>query len=515
MLSRRVLLQSVAALSVAGFTLSSAACSPGQGVDLDGGGEGGAGGPTLIAAIAGEPDQLDPHKTSAYFSFQVLENVFDTLVEPDENLEMRPALAESWETSEDQLGWTFRLRQGVTWHDGTPFTADDVVYSLNRIIDEELANAFRLSAVESVEAADATTVVIRTSRPTANLLANLGGYKGMAIVQRANVENGEITTRPVGTGPFRLENYTSGESIGLTANPDFWDGAPALGEVSFRFISEGNTAQTALTNGEVNWTDSFEPQQLQRLEASADITVGNVPSSDYWYITMNQAKAPWDRVEARQAVAYAIDRAAIVQAVSFGTADANQLAIPEGSTWYVDYGPFTTDPGRARTLLAEAGATGGPITFLATGQYPETVTVGQILANALQPFGFQVNIETVDFATWLDRQSAGEFDLLKLGWLGNIDPSDFYYNQHHTNGANNHQGYSNPRVDELLDAGNAEVDEQRRKEIYAEAARMIADDCSYIYLYNPAVLQAWRNQVTGYETRADAAIRFRDSGLQD
>jgi peptide/nickel transport system substrate-binding protein len=511
MVSRRVLLQSVAALGVAGFTLSGTACSPGQGVDLDGGGRDG---PTLIAAIAGEPDQLDPHKTSAYFSFQVLENVFDTLVEPDENLEMQPALAESWEASEDQLTWTFRLRQGITWHDGSGFTAEDVAYSLNRIIDEELANAFRLAAVESVAATDPTTVVIRTSRPTANLLASLGGYKGMAIVQRANVESGEITTKPIGTGPFRVDTYAAGQSISLTANPDFWGGAPDLGGVSFRFISEGNTALTALTNNEVQWTDSFEPQQLERLEANSDLTVGNVASSDYWYITMNEAKEPWNRIEARQAVAYAIDRGAIVQSVSFGTAVANQLAIPKASTWYVEYAPYRTDPDRARALFGQAGATGGPVTFLATGQYPETVTVGQILADVLQPFGFQVNIETVDFATWLDRQSAGEFDLLMLGWLGNIDPTDFYYNQHHTNGANNHQGYSNPRVDELLDAGSAETDEQRRKDIYAEAARIIADECSYIYLYNPAVLQAWRNEVTGYETRADAAIRFRDTGLR-
>lgn len=135
-------------------------CSTGQRVDL------GAGAGNLVAAIAGEPDQLDPHKTSAYFSFEVLENVFDTLVEPDADLEMKPALAESWEVSPDELTWTFRLRPGVRFHNGDPLTAEDVVFSYRRIIDEGLTNVDKFSAVADVSAPDPATVVIRLDRPT-------------------------------------------------------------------------------------------------------------------------------------------------------------------------------------------------------------------------------------------------------------------------------------------------------------------------------------------------------------
>src|SRR4051794_37419424 len=142
-------------VSVVVAALLAVSCAPAQRVDL------GPGAGTLIAAIAGEPDQLDPQKTSAYFSFVVLENVFDTLVEPDANLEMKPALAQSWTVSPDQLVWTFRLRRGVTFHDGSPFTADDVVYSYRRIIDEKLATVDKFSAVRDVRAADPDTVVIR------------------------------------------------------------------------------------------------------------------------------------------------------------------------------------------------------------------------------------------------------------------------------------------------------------------------------------------------------------------
>ncbi|MGZ8814212.1 MAG: ABC transporter substrate-binding protein, partial [Mycobacterium sp.] len=197
------------------------ACSTGERVDLGGESSG-----NLIAAIAGEPDQLDPHKTSAYFSFEVLENVYDTLVEPDANLEMKPALAESWTVSPDQLSWTFHLRSGVTFHDGSPFTADDVVYSYRRIIDEQLTNSDKFSAVADINAPDPATVIIRLKQPTPNLLTNIGGFKGMAIVQRRNVESGQITTHPIGTGPFSFAGQTRGDSITLKAYPSYWGGPP-------------------------------------------------------------------------------------------------------------------------------------------------------------------------------------------------------------------------------------------------------------------------------------------------
>ena len=516
MINRRTLL---AAGGIGAASALAACTGGGEAVDLGdsgtGAGSGDADGPVLTAAIAGEPDQLDPHNTTAYFSFQVLENVFDTLVEPDENLEMVGALAEDWEISEDQLTYTFTLKQGVTWHDGSEFTADDVVYSYRRIIDEELPNAWRLASIESVEAPDAGTVVITVGAPAPDLLSNLGNFKGLAIVQQANVDAGEILSAPIGTGPFSLGEYTSGDRISLLANPDFWGGTPALGGVTFRFIAEGSTAITALQNDEIQWTDSFETQRVESIEANDALVLGQVPSNDYWYLTLNLAKAPWDSVEARQGIAYAIDRDAIVQAATQGTAVVNQLAIPETSFWYTPYDTYSTDPARAQELFDAAGVTGGTLRFVATSEYPETVTTAQLVADQLSQFGLTVEISTVDFATLLAEQDAGNFDMIMNGWLGNIDPSGFYYAQHHSEGANNDQGYSNAEVDELLEAGQTETDEERRKEIYAEAATIIADECSYIYLYNPAVLQAWGTRVEGYEARSDNAIRFRGTSLAE
>jgi peptide/nickel transport system substrate-binding protein len=499
--------QSAAVIAVMVALLVAVSCSPAQRVDL------GQGSGNLIAAIAGEPDQLDPQKTSAYFSFEVLENVFDTLVEPDENLEMRPALAQSWSVSSDQLWWNFHLRKGVTFQDGSPFSADDVVYSYRRIIDEKLANVDKFSAVTEVSAPNEDTVLIRVKQPTPNLLTNLGGFKGMAIVQRKNVESGQIATHPVGTGPFAFASQKSGDSIILKVNPNYWGGAPKVPGVTFRFISEPSTALSALQAGEIDWTDSIPTQRVAQLKNDDSIKLAVTPSNDYWYLALNEAREQWKDARVRQAIAYAIDRKAIVQATSYGTAAANQLAIPEGNPWYTPYDTYRYDIDKAKTLLGEAGASPKNLDMLVTSEYPETVTAAQVIADNLKPLGITVNIRTVDFATWLDEQNNGNFDMLMMGWLGNIDPDDFYYAQHHTDGSSNAQKFSNPDVDRLLDAGRVEVNQQARHDDYAKAATIIADQVSYIYLYNPSVIQAWTTNLSGYDARRDGAIRFRTASL--
>ncbi len=500
----------VTAVLVAWLVLTS--CSTGQRVDLGEGSE-----DNLVAAISGEPDQLDPQKTTAYFSFEVLENVFDTLVEPDENLEMRPALAKSWDISPDRLTWTFHLRDDVTWHDGRALVADDVVYSYRRIMEEKLANVDKFAAVSEVAAPDPTTVVIRVQRPTPNLLTNLGGFKGMAIVQRENVESGRIATFPIGSGPFAFVGQKSGDFIALKSNPGYWDGPPELSGITYRFISEPSTALSALQAGEIDWTDSVPTQRVAQLANDDSVQLAVTPSNDYWYLALNEAREPWHDVRVRQAIAYAIDRDSIVQATSYGTAVTNQLAIPAGNPWHTSYDRYSYDTGKARRLLAEAAADGTAppqrLDMLVTGDYPATVTTAQIIADNLAPLGIAVDIRTVDFATWLDEQNSGNFDMLMMGWLGNIDPDDFYYAQHHTNGSSNAQQFSDAEVDRLLDAGRVETDRRARGDIYAEAATRIADLVSYIFLYNPSVIQAWNPELAGYQARRDAAVRFRHASL--
>ncbi len=472
----------------------------------------------LIAAQGSEPDQLDPHMTSAYASFQVLENVYDTLVQPGADLSMEPALAESWDISADNLTWTFTLRSGVKFHNGRDLVAEDVVYSFNRIIEEGL-NGWRFGSVETITAVDDATVAIVLSRPSPNLLVSIAGFKGMAIIPKESVDDGSIGTKPVGTGPFRFVSQSPDEGIVLEKNPDYWragEGLPKLDGIRFIQIPDAGTKLTALRTGEVHWIDAVPPQDIESLSNEDGITVGRVPGGDYHYFALNQNRAPFDDVRVRQAIATAINRAEITEAAQFGAATANQTAIPaSNAAWYYGYSPYGSgDIAAAQALLDDAGVSNLTVEFLVTSDFPETVTQAQVIAAELAAVGITVEINDVDFSTWLDLEGNGEFDAFMLSWIGNIDPDDFYYAQHHSEGGFNFQGYSNPDVDTLLDAARVETDQAARKALYDQAAQMIVDDASYIYLYNPDNINAWRDEVGGYTTRGDNAIRFEETTLQ-
>lgn len=509
------------AVAAAGAALVLVACDSGEGVDVgDGatdepgeGAEGQAGG-TLVAAISGEPDQFDPHVTSAYASFQVLENVYDTLVVPDAEGEFQPSLASEWETSDDGLTWTFHLRDDVTFHNGDEFTADDVVYSFNRIIDEELANAYRFSEVSDIEATDEHTVVITLEQPTPALLANIGGFKGMAIIPEGAADELDLATEAVGTGPFELGSPEAG-GITLTAYDDHWNGPPTVDGVEFRYVSESATALTSLRSGDVHWTDNVPPQDVEGLQGDEAVEVGISPSVDYWYLALNHEAEPWDQVEARQAVAYGIDRDQIVDVTQFGAATVNQTAIPEGSFWYHDYAPFSHDPEMAADLLDEAGVEDGQSLGLMVVQGTDGVEAAQVMEANLAEIGLDVTVEQEPDSTWLDRQAEGDFDAFMWSWLGNLDPFGFYHAQHYCDGGFNFQGYCSSEVDDLLDQAAAETDPQARKALYDQAAELIVDDVSYLYLYNPDVVQAWTAGLDGYEIRPDRAINFENVVLPE
>jgi peptide/nickel transport system substrate-binding protein len=487
-------------------------CGGGDSVDTGGGGGGGDN--VLVAAVSAQPDQLDPHVTNAYPAFQVLENVYDTLVVPNpEDLTMEPSLATEWETSADNLTWTFTLRDGVTFHDGSEFDSADVVYSYRRIIDEDLANSYRFANVASVDAPDAQHVVLTLTQPTPNLLALIGSFKGMAILPEGAAEDLDLTTEANGTGPFELESTDATHTV-LTAFDDYWGGKPAIDGVEFRYISEPAAALTALRNGEVQWTDNVPPQDIESLQDDGEVELSSTASVDYWYMSMNYARAPFDNPLVRRAIATAIDRDEVTEAAKFGAARANQTAIPEDSFFYYDYAPFDPDVDAAKQLLQQAGVT-TPITMglMVTDEFPESVTAAEVITSQLEPIGIDVQVETLDFATWLDRQDQGDFDAFMLSWLGNIDPADFYEQQHITGGSSNYQGYSNPQVDQLLTQAATEVDQDKRKDLYDQAAKLIVDDVSYLYLYNPDVVQAWAPGLKGYQIRADRAINFEDVQL--
>ncbi|MDG4766745.1 ABC transporter substrate-binding protein [Solwaraspora sp. WMMD406] len=484
------------------------ACSAGESLETDEGADPQAG--TLVVAISSEPDSLDVHVSTASPTFLVLENVYDTLVEPAPDLSFQPALATDWEVSDDLLTWTFHLRDGVTWHNGQPFVADDVVASFDRITDgETAANAWRFESVDEVRAVDDRTVEFVLNRPTPNLLANVGGFKGMAIVAPELLDGDGLTTDAIGTGPFRFVSYTPGDRIILEANPDYWGDGPHVDRVEFRFISEPTTALTNLRTGSVHLTNNVPPQEAGALRDDPDVELGQVASNDYWYFTCNFDRPPFDDIDVRRALSFAIDREQVAQAAFFDAATPVQSAMPPGNFWATDYAPFDYDPEQARELLAGAGVDGLTVDLMLTNEFPHTLQAAEVIASQWQDVGVEVEIRTLDFASWLDEQGAGSYDCYVLGWLNNLDGEYAYYAQHHSTGSFNFHGYADPQVDQLLDQARASVDDADRKPLYDQAARLIIDDVSYGYLYSPQASLAWLPTVEGVEMHPDGKTRLR------
>ncbi|WP_348775155.1 ABC transporter substrate-binding protein [Solwaraspora sp. WMMD791] len=484
------------------------ACSAGESLETDEGDASTAG--TLVVAISGEPDSLDVHVSTAGPTFLVLENVYDTLVEPAPDLSFQPALATEWEVSEDLLTWTFHLREGVTWHNGRQFVADDVVASFDRITDAQTAaNAWRFDTVDDVRAVDDRTVEFVLNRPTPNLLANVGGFKGMAIVAPELIDGDGLTGTAVGTGPFRFVSYTPGDRIVLEANPDYWGDGPYVDRVEFRFVAEPTTALTNLRTGAVQLTNNVPPQEITTLRDDPDVELGQLASNDYWYFTCNFDRAPFDDIDVRRALSYAIDREQVAQAAFFDSATAVQSAMPPGNFWATDHAPFRYDPAQARQLLADAGVDGLTVDLMLTNEYPHTLAAGEVIASQWRDVGVDVEIRTLDFASWLDEQGNGSYDCYVLGWLNNLDGEYAYYAQHHSAGSFNFHGYANPQVDQLLDQARERVVDTERRDLYHQAARLIIDEVSYGYLYSPQAALAWSPQLSGVEMHPDGKIRLR------
>jgi len=474
-------------------------------------------GGTLRAAWAQDPVGLDPHITSARSSLQVLENVLDTLVTLDQDQNVVPSLAESWDVSQDGLTWTFTLRNGLKFSNGRDLTSEDVVYTYDRMLDPATGSgqAYLLDGVTDVTALDSGTVQFTLASANPAFLSKLATNKAVGIIARESVEDGTINTKPIGSGPFVIADFQPGVSLTLERNDDYWqEGLPYLDAVDLRIITDESVRRSALVSGDVDWVISIPAQSIDELKARDDVVVDEVPAGAYWYIGVNTTVKPLDDVRVRQAIAYAINREQIAEVATFGTALATQDPIPESSSWAIDYAPYTQDLDKARELLAEAGvADGFDLHIMPTTQYEESIRIAQMLQAELAPLGIKATIDTLEWAQWLEEQGDGNYETFVCSWNGNVDPDDFFYAQHKTGEVFNFTGYSNATVDELLAEGRATADTAARKEVYAKIDKIIVDEAPYIYLYNPLEINAFRTDVMNYHARPDQAIRFVETWL--
>jgi oligopeptide transport system substrate-binding protein len=461
---------------------------------------------TYRRPLGNDPVTLDPARIRDIYGLSVAQQIFDGLVEFDPTLTIVPALAQYWKASRDGLTWTFMLRKGARFHHGREVTADDVVYSLTRLLDPRVNSAAadiftnihgarefregRAAIVSGIHAVDASTVRIVLDEAQVPLVSMLAVGYAKIVPRNLTAERGEaFGTAPVGTGPFRFERWERGKEIVLAANPDYFGGPPRLGRVVYRiFPGEQSAAMyEEFRRGELE--DSPLPMQdYPQLLAANRGTHVKRPMFSVRFLGINTRVKPLDDPRVRQALIYAIDREAIVHDVTFGRFVPARGVLPPGT---LGYNPglqgYSYDPGRARDLLAQAGFPGGrglpPLTIWASAKLDKE---HQQVRRYLEAVGVHVEFKYVtDWPQFTRMLAEGQFPIYQYAWLADVpDPDNFLFKLFHSRSPRNYTGYANPGVDALLVQARNESDAERRVALYRRVEQIVMNDAVVIPFFH-------------------------------
>lgn len=454
----------------------------------------------ITVALQLEPPHLDPTSAAAGAIDSVLySNVFEGLTRFMSDGSVVPGLAQSWEISEDGLTYTFKLHDGVTFHDGTTMDAEDVKFSLDRILAEDSANAQKAlyAAISEVSVIDPTTVEVKLSEPNGSMLFNLA-WGDAVIVAPESIEN--IKQQPIGTGAFKFDSWAQGDKIELSRNPDYWGTPAQLEKATFKFISDPTAAFAAMMAEDIDVFAGFPaPENIPQFEADPRFQVIVGSSEGETILSTNNKRPPFDNVKVREAMSHAIDRQAIIDGAMFGLGTPIGTHFAPHNPAYVDLtGLSNYDPEKAKALLAEAGFPDGFETTLHLPPPSYARRGGEIIASQLAAVGIKAEITNVEWAQWLETVFKGKDFGLTI--ISHTEPMDIgiyanpdYYFQ-----------YDNPDFQALMTELNRTTDPDKRTEMLGDAQRIISEDYVNGYLFQlalPTVAKAnieglWENAPT-------------------
>jgi peptide/nickel transport system substrate-binding protein len=467
-------------------------------------------GGTLRVGVQGDPAELDPHLTVLNAAGVVIDLVYDGLVKEDDELVPQPALAESWTISEDGLVYTFALRQGVTWHSGSPFTSADVKFSFERLADPASASpsAANVAGIVSVETPDESTAVVTLSARDASFIANLC-RPGLSIVSQAAVEEfGDLNTTMVGTGPFVFREYVPNTEISFDRNPDYWQpGKPYVDELILQVVPEDTVRTTALVSGTVDLIEAVPQKDIQLLEADDSIVLAGDRTTNLRWLVFNLRKEPFSNPDFRKAIASAIDRQPIIDASVFGYGEPMTGLFPSIYWAAYDGEIVAVDVDAAKDLLAGVTLPEGFRAQLLTWQaYDFLASTAVVLQEQLRLIGIESDIDPQENAIYLEKYFGGDFDIAVMGASGYIDPNDWILGSFKTDGSTNAAGYSSPTMDELIADSLATEDQAERAAIYQQIQELIVTENPWISLYTSFVYEGLRSNVKGYTHRLSATL---------
>lgn len=463
---------------------------------------------SLVIALSSDATSLDPHYTDETVTNAVNLHIFETLIFYDKDLKSTPALATEWKLADDGKTWTFKLREGVKFHNGNPFTADDVVFSFNRIMNSKTLSAFKgyLATVDTVKAINDYEVQVVTNISYPLFAADI---RNVVIIDKETCENlsdEEISLKPIGTGRYKLVEHIKEDHIDLEANPEYWGGEQEFKTVRFRPITNEATRTATMLSGEVDMTVDLGVRDIERIEKTEGIDVIKQPSLRVIYLNLDgwrdQSPAldpskpnPLKDLRVRQAIYHAIDADTIVKNVMNGHAYTTASYIPQVFNGFNDdIKRLEYNPEKAKALMEEAGYKDGfEITLDASNdRYVNDGQIAQSVAGYLEKIGIKIKLNLMPKSLFFThiKPASNKSGFLMTGWAdsageGVILAKDLLY----TNGVKDGYGgvnrgrYTNAEVDKLIDQAMSETDEAKRAELVAKADGMAAEDVAYIPLH--------------------------------
>ena len=442
---------------------------------------------TLVVAQGADVKSLDPHASNDNPSSRVRVQIYDRLVQLDDNGVPQPMLAESWERPDDTTT-IFHLRKGVKFHNGDEMKASDVKFSLERALKAPEI-FYIIEGINGIEVLDDYTVKVTTEKPMAALLNNLSNGTIAILSEKATTEAGEgFGQHPIGTGPYKFVSWQSGDKITLEAFPEYWQGTPSIKNVVFKSIVEETNRTIGLETGELDVVYDILGMDKVKLREDERFTFIEEPQLALTYLGFNLKKEPYNNPKVREAISYAIDQKPIIDTVFLGAAEPANSILGKNIFAYYDVEKFTQNIEKAKALMAEAGYPDGFKAKIWVNDNPVRRDTAVILQDQLKQIGIDLAIETVEWGAFLDGTARGDHEMYLLGW-GTVtrDPDYGMYELISTStmgAAGNRSFYSNPTVDKLLEEGRTELDPEKRKAIYKEIQEIIRKDIPmYMIIY--------------------------------
>lgn len=471
---------------------------------------------TLRIGLGADPDMLDPHLARTYYGRFVFAAMCDRLVDVDENLKVVPGLATDWKWSEDGKTLTMNLRQGVTFQDGEKFDADAVKFNIDRALT--LPGSLRkseISSIESVEVASPYQVIFHLKTADAALLSQLTDRAGAMLAPKAAAKP-DFATHPVCSGPYQFVSRVQQDRIVLKRFENYWNKAAYhFDKVVFLPIPDASVRLANLRSGDLDLTEGIAASDVKTVEADSKLALAKTTGLGYQGITFNIANGKVDPANpfakdarVREAFSLAIDRDALNQVAFEGVYTPANQAFSPVSPYHVKLPIAPRDVEKARALLAAAGVkTPVNVTLLVTNN-PTSQQVGQVIQAMVSEAGFNVNLQMSEFASLLDRQQRGDYQLSLSGWSGRPDPDGSIFSFINSKGTLNDGRYSNPQVDSWLTEARQTNDQATRQALYDKVVKQLQTDMPIAYLYFEPRIFGMNKKLQGFKAWPDGLVRL-------